>query len=311
VLRALTAFLVLAPAPATLGWVPLREVIVALRRGLGATLIHFGEQRVTAGGILTFALGAAITLWVSRFLRNALRRSSLVRRSMDAGTIGVFERLLHYGILGVGLAIALDAAGANLAAFFAAGAVFAVGIGFAMQNIAQNFVSGVILLVERAIKPGDVLEVEGQMVRVQRMGIRATIVRTLFDEDLIVPNATLVQGTVKNFTLLDGVVRVAAKVGVSYGSDLRAVAAALREAGEGLPQRLADRDVAVVLEGFGSSSVDFELSVWTQDPWRRRATRSELLHRIWWTFQERGITIAYPQLDVHLDAPVEEALRAR
>src|SRR4030095_8726722 len=100
----------------------------------------------------------------------------------------------------VGLTLALHLAGIKLGAVFAAGAVFAVGLGFAMQNIAQNFVSGVILLVERSIEPGDVIEVNTQVVRVHQMGIRATLVRTLDDEDMIVPNSILVQTTVKNYT---------------------------------------------------------------------------------------------------------------
>ncbi len=123
--------------------------------------------------------------------------------------------------------VAMRTTGIRLDALFAAGAVFAVGFGFAMQNIAQNFVSGVILLFERTIKPGDVIEVGGQIVKVQQMSIRATIVRTLDEEDVIVPNSSLVQSNVKNFTLEDNIYRVRVTVGVSYSSDVPKVKAAL------------------------------------------------------------------------------------
>ena len=137
----------------------------------------------------------------------------------------------------VGLALALHLAGIKLGAVFAAGAVFAVGFGFAMQNIAQNFVSGIISLIERTIKPGDVLEVGPQIVKVMKMSIRATIVRTLDDEDIIVPNSTLVQSNVKNYTLEDNLYRVKVKVGVSYESDLKQVRAVLTKAATDLPGR--------------------------------------------------------------------------
>src|SRR6478609_3056586 len=165
-------------------------------------LFRIGEKAVslfTLGSMLvTFAIMLGLSWLLRAGLRRALRRSSI---EAAGGDLGVADRLIHYGFIVVGLALALHWAGIKLGAVFAAGAVFAVGFGFAMQNIAQNFVSGVILLFERTIKPGDVIEVGGQIVKVQQMSIRATIVRTLDEEDVIVPNSSLVQSNVKNFTL--------------------------------------------------------------------------------------------------------------
>ena len=157
-------------------------------------------------------------------LRRALRKGSI---EAAGGDLGVADRLIHYVLILVGVAAALNVAGIKLGAVFTAGAVFAVGFGFAMQNIAQNFVSGIILLIERTIKPGDVLEIGTQIVKVMKMSIRATIVRTLDEEDVIVPNSSLVQSNVKNFTLEDNIYRVRVNVGVSYNSDVPKVKAVL------------------------------------------------------------------------------------
>jgi small-conductance mechanosensitive channel len=215
---------------------------------------------------------------------------------------------MHYGIMAIGLAIAVDQVGIDLTALFAAGALFAVGLGFAMQNIAQNFVSGLILLIERVIKPGDVLEVEGAVVRVRRMGIRTTVARTRDDEEIIIPNATLVQSLVKNFTLGDSAFRVRVGVGVSYGSDMRRVRATLERVAAEQPWRLDRPEPVIFLVDFGSSSVDWEVSAWCDNAWGAPRAASELRQGIWNALKDAGIQISFPQLDVHFAPPVEEAL---
>ncbi len=217
------------------------------------------------------------------------------------------SRLVQYAVMLLGLGIALQTLGVDLGALFAASAFFAVALGFAMQNVAQNFVSGIILLTERTIKPGDVLEVENRVVRVTRMGLRATVARTRDEEDLIIPNSALVQNTVTNYTLRDAVYRVRATVGVSYNSDLEVVADALYRAAMTLPSRMENRDARVLLVGFGDSSVDFDVSVWTQDPWGSRQDLSNLNHAIWTGLKTAGITIPFPQRDVHV-IPVAGAI---
>jgi small-conductance mechanosensitive channel len=223
--------------------------------------------------------------------------------------VEVFRRLLHYAILATGFAIALQTVGINLAALFAAGAFLAIGLGFAMQNIMQNFVSGVILLTERSIKPGDVLHVEGRFVRVQKLGIRATVARSLDEEEIIIPNSTIVQSSVINYTLRDSLYRLRVTVGVVYGSDMRRVRETLERVASAIEWRVKDREPVVFLLEFGDSSVNWEVSVWIDNPWRVRRLRSDLSEAIWWALQEAGIVIAFPQLDVHFDSPVVEALR--
>jgi small-conductance mechanosensitive channel len=193
-----------------------------------------------------------------------------------------------------------------IAALFAAGAVVAVALGFAMQNILQNFVSGVILLAERSITESDILQVDGRIVRVMRMGTRATVARTRDDEEIIIPNSLLVQSSVTNYTLGDSLFRIRAAVGVAYGSNMDRVREVLLEAGKSVPDRVEEKDPVVLLLQFGNSSVDFEVSVWATDPWMARVTKSHLNFAIWNHLKAAGITIAFPQLDVHFDKEAPE-----
>jgi small-conductance mechanosensitive channel len=179
-----------------------------------------------------------------------------------------------------------------------------------MQNIAQNFVSGVILMIERSIKPGDVLKVDGKVVKVTRMGIRATVARTLDDEEIIIPNSVLVQNSVTNHTLKDRLYRLRALVGVVYWADMALVRSTLEKVASEIPWCVKDIESRILLRQFGNSSVDWEISVWIEDPWRLQQRLSELHEAIWWAFQKAGITIAFPQVDVHFDTPVMRSIEA-
>jgi small-conductance mechanosensitive channel len=274
-------------------------------------LFHIGDKAVslfTIGSmVLTFVSMLAIS-WVLRAgLRRALRRGKIEAAGADQG---VADRLIHYGFILTGLALSLHLAGIKLGAVFTAGAVFAVGFGFAMQNIAQNFVSGVILLIERTIKPGDVLEISGYIVKVMKMSIRATIVRTLDDEDIIVPNSTLVQSNVKNYTLEDNLYRVKVLVGVAYDSDLRQVREVLEKTTADIPWRDRNFPPRVLLLNFGASSVEYEVSAWMHEPFNYRIASSDLREAIWLAFKRAGIVIAFPQVDVHLPAALTAGLVA-
>ena len=268
-------------------------------------LFTIGGTAVTLTTFVTGALIVAGALVVSRVLQAGLRKAMIARGLEQSGGVRVATRLLHYALLAISTAIALQTAGVELTALFAASAVFAVGLGFAMQNIAENFVSGMILLFERTIRPGDVIEFDGRVARVVRMGFRATIVRTRLDEDVIVPNAILVQQPVKNLTLTDNAFRLRVVVGVAYSSDLRRVRRVLEEVVGSVDFGAATPPPAVLLSSFGSSSVDFTVAVSTLDPWAAPLHESALREAIWWAFEGERIEIAFPQLDVHLKSAAE------
>lgn len=288
----------------------INEMANAVNDVLSMELFKLGEGYVTIGNILGAVLILGATFVISALLRKGLKRGLRLRGVKDEGTVGVVTKLTHYGIMAVGFAVSIQALGLDIGALFAAGAIFAVGIGFAMQNIAQNFVAGLILLVERAIKPGDVLDIEGSIVKVKRMGIRATVARSLDEEEIIVPNYTLVQSAVKNYTLDDSSYRLRVPVGVIYASDMKLVRQILVGVAEGVDWRLKEPSPVVLMTAFGSSSVDFEVSVWISDPWTIRRRSSDLHEAIWWALKEKDVVIAFPQVDVHFDGPVVESLDA-
>lgn len=310
VLRITLTALVLIAALDAVNLASTRAVIDTVAGFLDFKLGHIGDTELTPSNLLVFAGLVAGSVWGSSIVRRLVARS-LSEQGIDTeGTIGVVLNLGQYALAIIGGLAALETLGFGLTSLFTAGAALFVGLGFALQSVAQNFVSGVILLVEGAIKPGDVLEVEGRMVRVKRMGIRSTVVRTLDDDDMIVPNTVLAQGTVRNLTFLDDSVRVSGAVGVTYGTDLDAVWEALEAAGSGVPHTV-DRPPLVLLTGYGNSSIDFEVFVWTDDPWAIPRIRSQLLRNIWREFATRDVVIPFPQVDVHADPELLEALGRR
>lgn len=285
------------------------DILQWLGRLLDTELIEVSGTSVTLATALTALLIVLFTIWISRLVRRTVRRVLHERGMAAEGASATALGLIHYLILAIGLAIALQTLGLELGALFAAGAVFAVGLGFAVQDIAQDFVAGVILLAEQSIRPGDVLEVEEIIVQVQQTGIRATFVRSRDGEDLIVPNSTLIRSTVKNFTLQDSNYRLKTLVDVAYSSDMAQVRQALEQVTKQLPWREAEPQPQVFLKEFGEHAVRFEIAVWMKDPWRSRQRLSELNEAIWWLLKEQGIVIAYPQLDVHFDRGALDDLR--
>ena len=271
-------------------------------------LFEISGTQVTAATLIGFGLIVIATFVVASLTQRGVTRAFSKKGQEDQGTTAVASRLSRYLVLLIGFGIALNTLGLDLTALFAAGAVFAVAIGFAMQNISQNFVSGVILLLERAIKPGDVLLVDGRLVKVRDMGIRATVARTLDEEDIIIPNSHLVSGAVTNYTLKDSLYRLRTIVGVVYSSDLAQVRRVLARTADELEWRSRQPEPRILLKEFADSSVNFEVSVWIEDPWSMQRRRDQLNDAIWWALKKAGVTIAFPQLDVHFDPGFTEAV---
>jgi len=286
----------------------MKEAFAVLKEFLAVELFTISGTTVNVATVFTFFAVLIGALIASALVRRAIMKSFRRSGVPEEGHLGVTTRLVHYTIMVIGLGVAIHMMGINLSALFAAGAVFAVALGFAMQNITQNFASGVILLVERAIKPGDVLEVEGRKVKVVDMGIRTTTARTLDEEDIIIPNATLAQGTVINYTLRDKLYRLRVPVGVVYSSDMKLVREVLERTANEQEWRHSGTKTVVLMRAFGNSSVDWEVSVWVDEPWKMQGGNSRLHEAIWFALKDAGIVIAFPQLDVHFDPPVAEAV---
>jgi small-conductance mechanosensitive channel len=277
-----------------------RDFFQNIGAGLNQHLVEIGGVSITGATVITSMLIVLLTLIVARFVRRAMIRFSRSRSVSQAGSVALSAKLIQYVIIGLGFAIAVQNAGINLTALFAAGAVFAVAIGFAVQNITANFAAGMVLLFERSLKPGDVIRVGDQFGTIQALGIRATRIRGLDEEDMLVPNSQLVQSTVTNYTLTDALYRLHVPVGVSYDSDMKKVREVLEAVAASAPWRSKARDPLVFMSEFGDSAVLFDVLVWTEDPWNRGQLRSKLHEAVWFALKAAGITIAYPQLDVHL-----------
>jgi small-conductance mechanosensitive channel len=282
------------------------DVLEAIRRVLDVRLFEIGETSVTVSSVATFVVLVILTLWISSLIRRLIGRGMQRAGVLERGTVALVQRGAHYLVLLAGVAVALQTIGISLTTVFAAGAVVAVAIGFALQNILQNFVSGIILLAERTIKETDVLEVDNRTIQVEQVGVRATIARTRDDERIIIPNSILVQSVVANYTLADSYYRVRSSVGVTYGSDMRQVREVLERAAAHVGGRSHEHDPVVLLKEFADSSVVWEVSVWTGDPWRSPRLRSDLNESIWWALKDEGITIAFPQLDLHFPEGVPQ-----
>ena len=286
-----------------------QDVMREISEFLATPLYTIGETQGTVGTALTVVLIVLATWWFARLLSKTIMRAFERGGAVDKEAVRPYARFAKACVLLIGLGVAFNTLGFRLTAIFAAGGLFAVAIGFAMKNVAENFVSGLIMRLERSIKRGDILKVEGQVVTVKDVGIRFTLATNRDNEDLLIPNSILVQSMVTNRTLSDGLFRLRAPVGVVYSSDMQQVKETLMTAATGLTCRSDKVGPVVIMRAFGSSSVDFEVSVWLEDPWNIGLYISELNEAIWWSLKEAGIVIAFPQLDVHLDKPVVESLQ--
>ena len=286
-----------------------QEVMAEIKEFLGKPLYTMGETEGTVGTVLVVALMIVATIWVASLVGKAVQSAFKRAGTQDLDSVLPYIRAVKIFVLFIGFGVAFNTLGFELTAVFAAGGLFAVAIGFAMKNIAENFVSGLIMRMEKSIKRGDILEVEQQVVIIKDVGVRYTLARNRDDEDLMIPNSILVQSMVTNRTLRDHLYRLRAPVGVVYSSNMKQVRDVLESAADAIPWRSRTKEPIVVMRTFGSSSVDFEVSVWIEDAFNIGKYISDLNEAIWWSLKDAGIVIAFPQVDVHFDPEVEDSLR--
>ena len=252
-------------------------------------------------GIAAVAILAA-GLWLAKIPVIRLVKRLGKHDSGEEESITLYRNIAHLLILVVAISLALHTLGVDLTHVFTTGGLLALAAAFALKTVADNFAAGLIVRMEDSIKRGDVLSLRnGEVVVVEKIGPRATVVRSKLEACLIVPNSLLVQDFVPNLTYHDSLCRIHATVGVAYSSDLDQVRTVLEEACAGvdwLPKHTAPK---ILLDEFGDSSINYKILMWTDDPWNRDRYRSDLNERIWRALSEAGIVIAFPQLDVHLD----------
>jgi small-conductance mechanosensitive channel len=233
-------------------------------------------------------------------LQTLLTEHVLARRKVETGVSHSVARLLHYALLTIGFVTALVVLGVDLTKMTLLASALGVCIGFGLQTIVNNFVCGLILLLERPLRVGDTIELGGQWVKIAKIGLRSTTVRTLDRADVIIPNSDLITNQVTNWTLTDRHAERAIAVGVAYGSDVALVMQTLKECALAHPGVMKSPEPRVLFRSFGDSALNFELRVWIADVDNRLQVESDLHQEIDRRFRQAGIEIPFPQQDLHV-----------
>jgi small-conductance mechanosensitive channel len=238
--------------------------------------------------------------WISARTKTFLFNRFLVNSGLERSLQYAISQIISNIVLVVGVFIVLDNTGIHLGTLAVFAGAVGVGVGFGLQNIASNFISGLVILAERPITIGDRVEVAGIVGQVQQIRARSTVILTNDNIAMIVPNTKFIDSPVTNWTYGDPRVRFRIPVSIPYGSNLDEVCEALLQIAHGNSNVLAEPKPNVFLNKFGESSIDFELVVWSQEMNNRpRRFRSDLNFAIAKKFKERGIEIPYPQRDLH------------
>jgi small-conductance mechanosensitive channel len=266
--------------------------------------------------LLSVATALAIIV-TARILAGVLGRSVARTVNLRAGHDGVgfaIGKILRWSVTIAGVFVGVSTIGINMNAIFAASAVLLVGIGFGLQKMAENFVSGVILLIERPVRKGDFVSVAGVLGNVEDIGLRATNVVSRDGITAIVPNSELISASVINHSVPTTTLRIWVRVGVAYGTDLATARQVLLDVAAAEPRLLVDPPPEVMHEGFNDSSIDLAIVAWIARAREDLVITSDLRFAIAAAFRRNGITIPFPQRDVHvrtLPEPVERRIGGR
>jgi len=273
-----------------------------------------GETTFTVLSFLKLILVLTIGIIILKLLRRRLEKFLIKHLGMAPGVVNSLSTLSYYIMLCLLALVALSSAGVNMSQIALIFGALSVGIGFGLQTIANNFISGIILLSERSIKVGDLVQFEdGTIGVVKKINIRSTVIRTFDALEIIVPNSEFISQRISTWTYEDDWRRILIPFGVAYGTDPEKVRDVVIEAARKVPITREDRDhpIRVRFVGFGESSLDFELAVWIRQSEVNRAMtgiKSDYYYAIYKALQEAGIEIPFPQRDIHLRSIYPEAL---
>ena len=277
------------------GWLqPLLQLMDALAFNLGdSRLSLLGAVKLTLVIILAFTLA----LWLAELLNQQLKKAKHVSPSMQVG----FSKFSKFLFITVAFLVALNAVGINLSSLAVFGGALGVGLGFGLQRIASNFISGFILVLDRSVKPGDVISVGENFGWVHELKARYVVVRNREGVDTLIPNENLITSEVINWSYEDRNVRVKILVQVSYEDDPEQAMALMLQCANKSKRVLDTPEPTVMLKSFADSGIELELRVWIADPeYGADTVKSDINVAIWRAFKQAGITIPYPQRDLHI-----------
>lgn len=262
--------------------------------------IRLGTLAITLSNLLLALLVLYLFIIAGWVIGQSMMHWLPSRISAEQGVVDSVATLTRYALLSVGIVLSLSVLGLDFTSLAIIAGGLSVGIGIGMQEFVANFISGLVLLFEQTLRPGDVIEVDNRISRVQKISLRATTVRTLTNQELVIPNTMFTAQQVTNLTKSDRIVRVLVPFSVSYKSkppEIREVAGATALQHELV---LAEPPPFVAFLGYGESSLDFNLSVSVDQPDRSGWVRSDLYYMLWDAFAAHGIEIPFPQRDLNL-----------
>ncbi|MCZ6453141.1 MAG: mechanosensitive ion channel [Alphaproteobacteria bacterium] len=278
---------------------------------LDGIALQVGTVRVTALSLAKGMFTLVVLLWLANLVSGILERRIQNLPTLTPSIQVLFAKLLKISLIVIAGVVAIDAVGIDLTAFAVFGGALGVGIGFGLQKIVANFISGIILLLDKSIKPGDTIGVSGTYGWIQSLGARYVSVITRDGIEHLIPNEELITTRVENWSFSNLRIRQKIPVGVSYSSDVRASIEMCVEAAAANPRVLASPNPICLLKGFGDSSVDLEVRFWVVDPQNGLSNvKSDILLDIWDRFHENGIQIPFPQRDLHLKSVAPEVRAA-
>ena len=281
-----------------------QEVWQEVDRILQYQLFQVGETPITLASVFIFIVMFVVLMIVSQVVARLLASRILVKLGVERATAYTFRRITYYVLLLLSAIFSFQFVGINLSGLAVIFGLLSVGIGFGLQNITSNFISGIILLFERPIKIGDRVTVGDTVGDVMAINMRSTTIRSLRNISIIVPNSEFISAQVINWSHDDERVRLDVEVGVSYGSDLDTVLQTLKEVAQENDQVLAIPPPEVLHMGFGDSAWNMQLRAWIASPQEAYRVTSQLNCAIVRKFREHGVEIPFPQRDLHVRSPL-------
>ena len=267
--------------------------------------MNFGDTRVSVLGVGKAILALAILFWLASFTSSLMERRIAKMSGLTPSVQVLFGKLLKITLFVIAFVLAMNSVGIDLTAFAVFSGAVGLGLGFGLQKVVSNLISGVILLLDKSVKPGDVIAIGETYGWINSLSARYVSVITRDGTEHLIPNEELISQRVENWSYTDQLVRQRMPIGVSYSSDVRkAIDLAVEAASE--QGRVLDSPAPVChLKGFGDNAVDLELRIWLKDPRSGLSNiKNEILLRIWDLYHENGIEFPFPQRELHVAQPV-------